>query len=169
MNAAAQPDSGPAFDVLRERARQLALPRQVALDQGRDMIVFTCAGERYALGTDCVEKATAHVVPVRLPGCGPHIAGIAAVDGEVVSAIDMRILLGLPIAAAPPARRLLVVRDGDMECGLLADEIVGVARLAPAPAGAPVRAPAYGIAADGTAMLDLPALLGLVAAADQGA
>jgi purine-binding chemotaxis protein CheW len=95
------------------------------------------------------------------------VVGIVPFRGRVLAVLDPRSLLALPLGRLEEPDTLVVLQDGAMEFGLLADAVEGVRRhprdsiQPPLPhvAGAR-RAPVTGIAPGRSAILDAGALLG---------
>lgn len=83
-------------ELLRQRARALARPpaRAAALVDSAEALVVRAGGTRYAL--KLVELST--VIPVQhlspVPGAPPFLAGLAHLQGQVVSVVSLAVLLG---------------------------------------------------------------------------
>jgi purine-binding chemotaxis protein CheW len=61
-----------------------------------------------------------------LPGVPPFVLGIANVRGRIVSVLDLKRFFDLPERGLSNQNQLIVVRSGEMELGILADEVLGV-------------------------------------------
>ncbi|MGV3653195.1 MAG: chemotaxis protein CheW, partial [Noviherbaspirillum sp.] len=171
-------EPGPQWrqEILRERA--LALARgggsgQAALAadaadsaDSLETIEFKAGGERYAVETAHV----AHVHPMLpitpLPGVPVFIAGIVAPQGEVLAVVDLRSLLNLPLSGLAEPVAIIVLQGAGREFGILAEEIVGIARyrgdaMAGGPQGMAGIDPAYlkGVTPGRCAILDARQLL----------
>jgi chemotaxis signal transduction protein len=83
--------------------------------------------ESYALGLDHVVEVVelGEVTPV--PGSGATLLGLRNLRGEILPALDLRVVLGVAAAAAP--RHIVVVGQGDRRAGLAVDEVVDFSRL----------------------------------------
>jgi twitching motility protein PilI len=72
----------------------------------------------------------AEIVPVpritRVPGVKSWLLGIANLRGTILSVVDLQQFLGGEVSQVTPNSRLVVVRSGEWEYGLLAQEIVGM-------------------------------------------
>ena len=100
----------------------------------------------------------------------PWLAGIFSLRGDIVPAVDLAVLLGLPRAPVGDDARIVVVERGDKVAGIVVDHLrelrtIDEAELDPPPAGlAPaVAAILRGVVATPTGtvrVLDLDALLG---------
>lgn len=119
-----------ADEILRRRARALARPREQAIqEESLELLEFRLAHERYAVQTRYVLE----VHPLRdltpLPGTPPFLRGVLNVRGRILPVIEMKRFFGLPEAGLTDLHRVVQVRAGDMELGVLADVVVGVCRI----------------------------------------
>jgi purine-binding chemotaxis protein CheW len=104
------------------------------------------------------------VTPV--PGMPDHVVGIIALEGEILSVLDLRTLLELPLSRLAEPAAIIVLRSDAMAFGVLAEGIVGIARY---PASSlqhdmptladPDKTYLLGIAPGRTALLDAARLL----------
>lgn len=111
--------------VLRHRAVHLARRRleEKALPRGREVFEFFAGGDAYALPVSILRE----VQPIRsltpLPGTPGFVRGIIAVRGQVVSVLDLRVLLGLSPPALTSQSAALVLENEAMTFSLLADQV----------------------------------------------
>lgn len=128
------PTAQDARRILRERARALAgesgdeAPAQDVLQ----VLEFVVAEEKYAVEAQYVRE----VHPLRdltpLPGTPPFVLGIVNIRGIVFSVIDIKKFFDLPGRGLTDLDKVIVVADGGMALGILADRVVGTDSL---PAG----------------------------------
>ncbi len=117
--------------ILRERAQAVARPAgQPAAEQDRLIaVLFSLAAETYAIELPFVRE----VQPLReftpLPCTPPFVLGIASMRGQIRSIIDLRYFFELPVASLSDLSKLIILRHGEMEFGVLADEVLGVQTL----------------------------------------
>ena len=116
--------------LLRERARRLAAPVESGEAAAAMLVLeFGVADERYAFEAHEVDD----VQPLRdltpLPGIRPFWRGLVNVRGRIVPVIDLRAFFGLPERGIDDLHRILLLRRDDLELGLLADTVEGVARI----------------------------------------
>lgn len=114
--------------ILRERARLLARAPTVdglATDE-IELLEFRLASECYAV-------ETRHVVEVHtlrdltpLPGTPAFVRGIVNLRGHILPVFDLKKFFALPEQGLTDLHRIIVVRGGDLELGLLADTTTGV-------------------------------------------
>jgi purine-binding chemotaxis protein CheW len=118
--------------ILRSRAEALARVPQAAPDSNTrlELLEFRLAKERYA-----VESRHVHgVQPLRdltpLPGTPAFLVGIVNVRSRMLPVIDLKRFFELPEQGLTDLHRVIIVRGGDVELGLLADVAIGVRGLA---------------------------------------
>lgn len=130
---AARTDAGrePAPDekrgILRKRARDLA--RQEEQDQGAgaglDILEFLLSFETYAIEMRWVAETCPLKDLTPLPCTPPFVAGIINVRGRIISVIDIRKFFDLPEKGLTDLNKVIILHNGAMEFGILADEILG--------------------------------------------
>lgn len=123
----AAPASEP-YQVLRARAQELARRPEPPADEGArlEVLEFRLGQERYALEARFVSEVHSLQNLTPLPCTPPFMRGIANVRGRITPVIDIKKLLGLPDEGLMDLHRIILLRAGDLELGLLADVIVGV-------------------------------------------
>jgi purine-binding chemotaxis protein CheW len=114
-------------DILRERARQLAQPPEEETSAAViEVVMLLLAYETYAIETAYVRE----VYPLKdltlLPCTPAFVAGIVNVRGQVMSVIDLKQLFELPVKGLTDLNKIVILSDGKMEFGILADAILGV-------------------------------------------
>ena len=152
---------------LRERARLLAQPSQeAAAAPAIEVVTLLLAYETYAIETAYVRE----VYPLKdltlLPCTPDFVAGIVNVRGQVLSVIDLKQLFELPVKGLTDLNKIVILSDGAMEFGILADTILGVRNipLHDIESGPPTLSGVRqdylkGITADGVVVLDAAQLL----------
>jgi purine-binding chemotaxis protein CheW len=113
--------------VLRERARQIALPEAaVPVGVQLDVMVFQLAWENYAIDARFVRE----IVPLKnltpIPCTPGFVLGLINLRGELCPVIDLKRLFGLPEQGLTNATTAVILHDAAMEFGIIADVIVGV-------------------------------------------
>lgn len=116
-----------ADDILRARARRLArVPASGPSEEQVDVLEFTLADERYALLASQVHD----VQPLReltpLPCTPAFLRGLVNLRGRLVAVIDLKRFFGLPEPGITDLHRIVLLRKGEVEIGLLADTVEGV-------------------------------------------
>ena len=117
--------------VLKARAEILARQgddgeRQV---ETLEVLAFVLGQETYGIETRYVREVTPLNDLTPLPGCPPFVMGIVNLRGQVLSVIDVRILLDLPQRGVGDQDRVIVLRHEGMEFGILGNSIQGVVQV----------------------------------------
>ena len=124
--------AGSAADILRARARALMQRPEHAGPAGilLEVLEFRLAHERYAVETRHVRET----YPLRdltpLPCTPPFVRGIVSVRGRITPVIDIKNFFELPETGLTDLHRIILVGDGSVEIGLLADSLVEVQTIA---------------------------------------
>jgi len=115
--------------ILAARAAALAAEPAPPSGAAFDALAFTLAREQYALERHWVRE----VYPLRdftpLPGTPPFVLGIVHQRGRIVSVLDLKRFFELPTLGLSDLNKVIVLADGTMEFGILADTVVGVRTL----------------------------------------
>ncbi|WJN57286.1 chemotaxis protein CheW [Pseudomonas sp. SO81] len=123
-------DPGEHQERLSQRTREWARSvEETRPDSLIELLSFTLGEELYAIETGHVGAVLPlpHFTP--LPGTPPFVLGIVNVRGHIVSVLDLRVFFELPIEGLSDKNYLLVLRNQDMEFGLLADRIRGIEQI----------------------------------------
>jgi chemotaxis signal transduction protein len=113
--------------ILAERARRLSALEPGTLDTEMvELLRFRLAYKEYALEMRYVREVilTGEITPV--PGVPPFISGICASRGQIISLVDLRALFTLPETGLTDLNRVIVISDGRITFGILADDISGI-------------------------------------------
>ena len=114
--------------IFRARARALAQEPEAraAAAHYLEVLEFVLAYERYALETAYVRE----VYPLKeftpLPGTPPFILGIINLRGQILAVIDLKRFFDLPEKGLSDLNKVIVLRQGNLEVGILADAVAGV-------------------------------------------
>lgn len=113
--------------ILKKRAEALARPlrERQTLVEPLELLVFSLAGERYAVDTGHVHD----VVPLRdvtpLPCTPSFVLGVVNHRGRILPVLDFRRLFGLAGEGVPEGTRLVAVEAGGMRFAIFADNVAG--------------------------------------------
>lgn len=134
-------EDAAAWPVLVDRARALALQDEVALGEaGAATLTFRLGDSSYSLPADAVGEVQPLGACAPLPAVPSFILGLVNVRGRLITAVDLRPLLGLAAEAPTPGALLLILCVEGSEIGLMADSVVAVSHessdLSPAPSSA---------------------------------
>jgi purine-binding chemotaxis protein CheW len=157
------PAAGEKKRILKERAAKLARdpkndrPVQAPLE----VIEFLLAHERYALASSWVREVYPMKEITPLPGTPSFVLGIINVRGQIVSVVDLKKFFDLPSRGITDLNKVIIIRNADMEFGVLADAVAGVRQIPgeeiqpPVPMQPGVRAEyVRGVTADRLVVLD---------------
>ncbi len=113
--------------VLQARALELARP-DVSPDDGASLeaLSFRLGGETYAIATAFVREVCALTDLTPLPCTPAFVRGLVNVRGQIRCAVDLKAFYGLPEAGITSLDKLILVHDGEVELGILADEVTGI-------------------------------------------
>lgn len=141
---ATEVSSERARDVLEERARALARP-VVAPPAGEmvELITFALAREMYAIESRFVLEVFRLRELSPLPGAEPPVFGVTARRGELLTILDLRGPLGLPVTGLNDLGWVIALGEEGAAFGVLADGVQEIITLA----AADVRPPPEGVAA----------------------
>lgn len=81
---------------------------------------------RYAIGMGDVAEVVALPQVTRIPGSPQWLSGVANWRGRMLPVLDVRSLLGAPTVPLASSARLLVVQEGEVTAGLVAEAVPGV-------------------------------------------
>ena len=116
--------------VLEERARALARPVGTpAPIDALETVTFALANERYAIESRYVFEVFRLEELSPLPGAKPPVFGVTAWRGELLTILDLRTVLGLPVTALNDLSRVLVLGADRPAFGILADAVHDVVAL----------------------------------------
>jgi purine-binding chemotaxis protein CheW len=75
-----------------------------------------------------VEEINRHVDETPVPHAPSFVCGVLNLRGDVVTVVDLRMILGLPAAKPGESTRAVIVRSRDEQIGLRVDRIADVVR-----------------------------------------
>ena len=118
--------SATKSQILRNRARALAVKPRPAESEGAriGIVEITLANERYAVESVCVREVLPMKDVTPLPCTPAYVLGLINVRGQILSVIDLRVIFELPRESATKATKVVVLRSGEMEVGVVADSVV---------------------------------------------
>jgi purine-binding chemotaxis protein CheW len=114
--------------ILRARAKSLAQEPESKgeAEKNIEVLAFLLAHETYAIETVFIREGYPLTELTPLPCTPDHIFGIINIRGQILTVIDMKKYFALPEKGITNLNRVIVVRQEDMELGILADEIIGI-------------------------------------------
>jgi purine-binding chemotaxis protein CheW len=118
-----------AMKILKARSRMLARKPLEQEQPSGDLLAvteFLLAHERYALEFRFIREICPLKELTPLPYTPPFVLGIMNLRGQILSVIDLRRYVGLPVKGITELNRVVVLKSEDREFGILADEILGM-------------------------------------------
>jgi purine-binding chemotaxis protein CheW len=127
VERALSPSSEEKRRILKARAEALAQePAKEKDEPSLEVVTFLLAYETYGLESRWVRE----IFPMReltpLPWNQPFAAGIVNVRGRILPVIDIKKLFDLPEKGLTDLDMVLIIHKGDLELGILADQVLGV-------------------------------------------
>lgn len=113
--------------IWAKRAYALAeTPTIEATGQTLDLLVFLLNNERYGLEVIHVREIYPLQQITVVPRTPDFVVGVFSARGRLISIVDLRAFFGLPTLTLSDASKVIVVAIGDVEVGLLTDNVVEV-------------------------------------------
>ncbi|KDE56136.1 chemotaxis protein CheW [Methanoculleus sp. MH98A] len=121
-------DDGKGGEILAERARAFARPEEETGGETpfSELLTFRLADREYAIKTQYIREVFIMHEITPVPGVPDFIAGICAVRGEIISVVDLRALFSIPKHGLTDLNRVIVLSDGTVTFGILADYITDI-------------------------------------------
>jgi purine-binding chemotaxis protein CheW len=91
-----------------------------------ECITFTLGGEEYAFETTYASEVIRVPKLVKLPGNSTLIIGVFNLRGEIIAAMDIRPLLGIPEPELTGSARIIVIKGKSFTTGILTEAVLGV-------------------------------------------
>jgi purine-binding chemotaxis protein CheW len=155
--------------VLQERAialaRVTAERRGASQGQTQELVVFELAREHYGIEIQFVQSVFRLGELALLPGASAPLYGLTAWRGRLLSILDLRLVLGLPVRGLSDLSRVIVLGAEQPAFGILADSVAGLRVLqkeeirTPVEGVMPRRELVIGLTNDALIVLDAAAIL----------
>jgi purine-binding chemotaxis protein CheW len=95
-----------------------------------EVVEFLLANEKYGIQSNYVRETYPLKELTPLPCTPPFVLGIISVRGQILSVIDIKKFFDLPEKGLGDLNKVIIIHNGKMEFGILADVILGT-RLIP--------------------------------------
>jgi purine-binding chemotaxis protein CheW len=153
--------------ILKARARELAIEKKAVSEDFLEIVKFRLAYEDYGIETAFIYE----VYPLKeftpLPCVPSFVFGLINVRGQILSVVDLKKFFNLPEKGLGDLNKVIILKNDNMEFGILADVIIGTQRIfhrdiQQVPVSITGIGADYlkGVANDGTIILDAVAILG---------
>jgi purine-binding chemotaxis protein CheW len=118
--------------ILKSRAKLLAheIKAEEKQSQSLEAVEFILAHEHYAIESKYLSEVHPLRAPTSLPGTPPFVLGLVNVRGQILPVIDLKILFELPATGPRDSQKVMIVRSGEIELGILADAVFGARAIA---------------------------------------
>lgn len=122
----------PSYDIagilndMREEYWQALTGIEEQRDDFLESITFDLGGELFAFETTSAAEVIRIPKLIRVPRVQQAIAGVFNLRGEILAAIDVRPMLGLPVLPITGKGRIIVVKGPKFNTGLLVERVQGV-------------------------------------------
>ncbi|MDD5717791.1 MAG: chemotaxis protein CheW [Sulfuricurvum sp.] len=111
--------------VLKARAIEAAnIIERFEQTNGINVVVFMLGKDLYAIEAEVIQDVHTYSKPTTLPHLPPYLEGILHIRGRFVSIVNLKRFLGVEATRDEPARTILLLNDGVMECGVSVDEVI---------------------------------------------
>lgn len=114
---------------MKEEYWQGLAETEAAHEERLECVTFVLGGETYAFETAHASEVLRMPKLVKLPRVQEIIVGVFNLRGEIVAAIDIRPLLGLPREPIGPSGRIIIIKSEKFATGLLTEGVKGVESL----------------------------------------
>lgn len=118
--------------ILKERAQLLSSEPEKQDLEGKciDVLEFRLAYENYAVEISWVQEVQPLKSFVSLTGMPSFVMGIVNVRGQVYSLVDIKRFFELPDKGLSDLNKVIIIKNDDIEFGILVDSITGVKSVA---------------------------------------
>jgi purine-binding chemotaxis protein CheW len=114
--------------IMRERAKKLAARSKTeeAGEEKLEIVEFVLSGEIYGIESVHIREAYPLKNFTPIPCTPAFVLGVINVRGQVLSIVDIGRFFDLPRKGITDLNKVIVLGSGDLEFGILADEVLGV-------------------------------------------
>ena len=113
--------------ILSERAKELAKPEEKPQEVSSiEVLKFQLLYREYAVELKLVRESVLSKEITPVPGTPEYVIGVLPVRGEIIPLIDLRVLLKIPDTGLTDLNQVIILTDGVITFGILADQITGI-------------------------------------------
>ncbi len=99
---------------------------------GDDHCVFDCGGQVFAASLSAIREVLTGKLATPIPQAPTLLVGVVELRGDVLPAIQLSVLLGMPARSYTPAHQILVLSSNETQLGLVVDRVRSVRAIDPA-------------------------------------
>ncbi len=131
VNKAIEAGWAPSFEekqhILRKRAKSLAQRKEQQKEQDTiEVVEFLLVNEHYGIESQYINEVYPLKDYTSLPGVPSFVFGVMNVKGRIISVIDIKRFFNMSDKGISDLNKVVIIKDENMEFGILADMIVGV-------------------------------------------
>lgn len=117
--------------ILKERAAQLAkLPQEkIRVKKRIKLMKFIIGKEQYAIEPIYIREVYPLLGLTNIPCTPDYVLGVINLRGQIISVLDIKKFFEIPDSGITDLSKVIVLKDRNMELGILADKIIGVERV----------------------------------------
>jgi purine-binding chemotaxis protein CheW len=93
------------------------------------IVTFEVGGTSLALDIDCIQEINRSIQVTRVPHAPPEVLGVTNLRGEVITILDLHIVLGLGPSKKTASSRNLIVKHDDELFGLGVDKVSDIMKI----------------------------------------
>jgi purine-binding chemotaxis protein CheW len=117
--------------ILKKRAEILAIEKEIKGDpDSLEVVEFLLANEQYGIESHFIREVCPLKDYTPLPGVPPFVLGLVNIRGRILSVIEIKKFFDMPEKGINDLNKIIIITDGKMEFGILADAILGVRSIA---------------------------------------
>lgn len=126
--AAAVRDAGAErARILKERAQKFSAPGTPSITEDVfEAVEFVLAHEVYAVASEHVSEIYQMSELTPVPCTPDFVLGVINLRGHILSVIDIKKFFNLPEKGLTDLNKVIVLKSGEMEFGILADSVTGI-------------------------------------------
>ncbi len=114
-------------DILKKRAAKIAQKKnEEKPSDGLRVVEFLLSYENYAIETKYIREVTPLREITPLPGLPDFVLGLINIRGEILAVLDIKKFFELPGQQLSDLNKVLIVTDGKITFGILADKVFGI-------------------------------------------
>jgi purine-binding chemotaxis protein CheW len=120
-------DPGQIIQEMREEYwREISSPDVEVEEDRSQVLVVKLSTEKFALAAGNCKTIVKSGRSTRVPRMPVFMLGVINLRGQIVSVVDLGLLLGLPAVVPGPKSRLVVVESGGARAAFLVDAVLGI-------------------------------------------
>lgn len=121
-----QPCQEQVQQILAQRAEELVQAEGKTEPCLINILRFRLMYREYAIEMQHVREVVLSREITPVPGTPDHVIGICQVRGEIIPLVDLRVLLSVTERGLTDFNQVIVLTDGNITFGILADKITGI-------------------------------------------